>query len=158
MNKTHTDTHMQKPHHTRLPTYTHTHMNTHRHTTHSWLHAHINTCTNAHTHAQKSMRSFKRIHQHTHANAHNCTLAHTHTHTHTLKDGISHHENKTHTDTHIQTPHHTLATGKLSGPGNPREQPSQQENMGISGVRAPENARCSDDGMDGAYARRGTAY
>jgi hypothetical protein len=30
MNKMHTDTHMQKPDHTRLPTYTHTHMNTHK--------------------------------------------------------------------------------------------------------------------------------
>jgi hypothetical protein len=32
MNKTHTDTHMQKPDHTRLPTYTHTHINTHKNT------------------------------------------------------------------------------------------------------------------------------
>ena len=30
MNKTHTDTHMQKPDHTRLPTYTYTHMSTHK--------------------------------------------------------------------------------------------------------------------------------
>jgi hypothetical protein len=59
MNQTHTDTHMQKPDHTRLPTYTHTHMSTHKNMraythTQTWIHTgiHTNICrrTCMHTH------------------------------------------------------------------------------------------------------------
>jgi dUTPase len=96
MNKLHTDTHMQKPDHTRLPTYTHTHMNTHKsmraytHTQtliHTGIHINICSRTCMHTHAlsytptnhetsqiftntQTDARACVRVRTHTHAQAH----------------------------------------------------------------------------------------
>ena len=83
---------MQKPHHTRLPTYTHTHMNTHKE------HARIHTYTNVDT--------YRHTHEHLH------THMHAHTHTHTLSYTPTNHETSqiftnTHTDARACAPAHT---------------------------------------------------
>ena len=92
MNKTHTDTHMQKPDHTRLPTYTHIHMNTHKNMraythTQTLIHTgiHTNNCTRTcmHTHTLSytpTNHETSQIFTNTHTDARACAPAHTHTH------------------------------------------------------------------------------
>ena len=96
MNKTHTDTHMQKPDHTRLPTYTQTHMSTHKDMRaythaqtliHTGIHTNICTRTCMHTHTRTHLVTHLQTHKtsqiftNTHADARACAPAHTHTHT-----------------------------------------------------------------------------
>jgi len=82
MNKTHTDTHMQKPDHTRLPTYTQTHMSTHK-DMRAYTHAqtlihtgiHTNICTRtSRKYSQTRSQSLARERARTH------TIKRTHTH------------------------------------------------------------------------------
>ena len=82
MNKTHTDTHMQNPDHTRLPTYTQTHMSTHK-DMRAYTHAqtlihtgiHTNICTRtSRKYSQTRSQSLARERARTH------TIKRTHTH------------------------------------------------------------------------------
>ena len=98
MNKTHTDTHMQKPDHTRLPTYTHTHMDTHKnmrayaHTQtliHTGIHTNICTRTCMHTHTLSyTPTNHENIPKHAHSKysqtpSQTCARSNTHTQAHT---------------------------------------------------------------------------
>ena len=111
MNKTHTDTHMQKPHHTRLPTYTHTHMSTHKsmraytHTQpliHTGIHTNICTRTCMHTHTLSYTPTNHKTSQ-IFTNTHTRKVAQAHTKTHRERNLISHEQNAH----NMQKPDHT---------------------------------------------------
>ena len=129
MNKTHTDTHMQKPHHTRLPTYTYTHKNTHKsmraytptqpliqtriHTnicTRTCMHTHALTYTptnhetsqiftNTHTDA-RPLRANGCLHTHITRTQRNFANIHKHPHTRSLVSARAH--THTHSSAHIR--------------------------------------------------------
>ena len=105
LDQTHTRKHTQIKHaHTNTRTCIHTHANTHAHAyTHTYTHTHANTHTHTNTHTQTHTHTYKHTHTHTYKHTH----THTHTNTHTHIETHIHIETHTHTHTHTHIQTHT---------------------------------------------------